>query len=123
MKNKKNNYADLYLLPLPKKNLEKYRRIATKFGKLARELGALDYREFQGDDLFPKGVLSFTKTTKLGRGDILITAVVDFKSRTHRDQVMKKMFNDPRMETMMQGEEIADMKKMYYGGFKTIVNV
>ena len=122
-KTKAGNYADLYLLPIPKKNLKKYILIATRFGKIAREHGALDYREMQGDDLFPKGVVSFTKSTKLGKGDILIAAVVSFKSRTHRDAVMKKMFKDPRMEAMMKEEPIADMSKMYYGGFSSIVNL
>ncbi len=115
-------YFDLYLLPVPKKNLTRYKRIATKFGKLAREYGALDYREALGDDLFPKGVVSFTKKTPPKRGEVLIAAVVSFTSRAHRDQVMKKMFKDPRMDTMMQGDPIADMGKMAYGGFKAIVN-
>ena len=118
-----NHYADLYLLPLPKKNLARYKNIARRFGKMAREHGALDYREFQGDDLFPKGTVSFTKKMPIKDDEILIAAVVDFKSRAHRDQVMKKMFTDPRMEKLMKEAPIADMKKMAYGGFKTIVKV
>lgn len=116
-------YSDLYLLPLPKKNLAKYRRVATAFGKMTREYGALAYREFQGNDLKPKGVVSFTKAVKLKPGEIMIAAVVDFKSRKHRDQVLKKMFKDPRMKKMMEAPQIADLKKMYYGGFSTIVEV
>ena len=116
-------YIDLYLLPLPKKNLAKYKGQAVRFGKMAREFGALDYREFVGNDLFPKGVVSFTKALKVKPGEILITSVVSFKSKSHRDQVMKKMFKDPRMEEMMQEEPLTDMKKMFYGGFETIVEV
>jgi uncharacterized protein YbaA (DUF1428 family) len=116
-------YSDLYLLPLPKKNLAAYQKIARSFGKMAREYGALSYREFAADDLRPKGVKSFALAAKPKAGELVIAAVVDFKSRKHRDQVMKKMFKDPRMEKMMQGPELTDMKKMYYGGFKAIVNV
>lgn len=119
----KKNYADLYLLPLPQKNLLKYKKLATQFGKMAIEHGALAYREFQADDLRAKGCLPFTQAVKLGKSEILIAAVVDFKSRTHRDQVMKKMFKDPRMDDMMQDKPLADMSKMYYGGFSVIVNV
>lgn len=116
-----NKYADLYLLPVPKKNLVKYKKLATTFGKMAREYGALDYRELKGDDLFPKQVVSFTKAIKPKSTEVLIAAVVDFKSRKHRDEVMKKMMKDPRMEKMMKEPPIADMGKMMYGGFETIV--
>ena len=119
----KNNYIDLYLLPVPKKNINKYKKIATTFGKLSREYGALDYREFIGEDLFPKGTISFTKASPIKSTEYLISAVVSFKSRSHRDLVMQKMFKDPRMEKMANNKPIADMKKMYYGGFEAIVNV
>ncbi len=116
-------YVDLYLLPVPKKNIPAYRRQAQQFGRMAREYGALDYREFLGDDLFPKGVGSFTQRVKLGRGEVLTAAIVGFRSRRHRDQVMKKMFSDPRTAEMMEKEPLFDMKKMVYGGFVTFVNV
>lgn len=117
------SYADIYLLPLPKKNLRKYQSVATKFGLMAREYGAVRYREFMADDLFPKGVLSFKKAAKPKRGEVVIAAVVDFTSRAHRDKVMQKMFNDPRMKKMMEAQPLSDMKKMYYGGFSSIVNL
>ena len=119
----KKSYIDLYLLPLPKKNLAKYKRIATSFGKMARKYGAHDYREFIGEDLSPKGVLSFTRASKIKPTEYLITAVVSFKSRAHRDQVLKKMFKDPKMQDMAMSEPLTDMKKMYYGGFESIVDV
>lgn len=117
------NYSDLYLLPLPEKNLAAYKKLATKFGKMAREHGALSYREFIADDLNTEQALSFAKAAKPKEGEVVIAAVVDFTSRKHRDQVMKKLFKDPRMEKMMQEPPLMNMKKMYYGGFKAIVNV
>ena len=74
-----------------------YRRQEQVFGRIIREYGALDYREFIGDDLFPKGMVSFTKRVKLLPGEVLIAAIAGFRSRAHRDQVLKKMFNDQRM--------------------------
>jgi uncharacterized protein YbaA (DUF1428 family) len=114
-------YIDLYVLPVPKKNLAKYRLLATKFGKLAREYGALHYRECKGDDLFTKWAQSFTKAAKPKGGEVLIAAVAEFTSRAHRDRVMKEMFKDPRMAQMMQAKPLADMKRMVYGGFETFV--
>ena len=116
-------YTDLYLLPLPKKNLAKYRSLATRFGRIIREYGALTYRELIGEDLFPKGVVSFTTTLDPGRNGLLIAAVVDFQSRAHRDLVLKEMFDDPRMQKMMKETPLMDMRKMIYGGFEAFVTV
>ncbi|MBI3112105.1 MAG: DUF1428 domain-containing protein [Ignavibacteriales bacterium] len=115
-------YVDVYLLPLPKRNLAAYRRLAQKFGRIARLHGVLKYREFTGDDLFTKGVVSFTHNVRLRRGEIIVAAVVDFKSRTHRDRVMKKLFADPRLNDMMKDKPLFNPKKMVYGGFKTFVS-
>lgn len=114
-------YADLYLLPLPEKNLDAYKKLATRFGKVIREHGALGYREFIADDLVHEGTLSFEKVVKPKEGEVIIAAVVDFKSRAHRDQVMKKMFKDPRMQKMMEEPMLMNAKRMSYGGFKAIV--
>ena len=116
-------YVDLYLLPVPKKNIRAYRRLAVKFGRIAREYGALDYREFLGDDLFPEGMGSFTRQVKLGPGEVLTAAIVGFRSRAHRDRSIKKMFKDPRLAAMMKEKPLFDMKKMVYGGFATFVDV
>ncbi len=113
-------YIDLFLLPLPKKNLVAYKKLANKFGKIAMEHGALRYREFIGDDLKPKGLPPFTKLIPLKRGEVVISSVMDYKSRKHRDKVMKAIFTDPRMDNMMK-EPLFDMKKMFYAGFETMV--
>jgi uncharacterized protein YbaA (DUF1428 family) len=118
---KKMDYVDLFALPIPKKNMARYQRIAEKFGKLITELGAVEYREFVGDDLHPKGMTPWTNNVKLKKGEVLVSSFIIYKSRTHRDQVNKKMMKDPRMKEMMQEPMLFDMKRMLYGGFKTFV--
>jgi uncharacterized protein YbaA (DUF1428 family) len=44
-------YVDGYVLPVPKKRVEAYRRMAQKAGQVWRDHGALEYRECVGDDL------------------------------------------------------------------------
>ena len=115
-------YVDLFLLPLPKKNLSRYRRQAQAFGKVALEYGAVRYREFADDNLVVKGMRSFGKNVRIKRGELVIAAVTEFKSRAHRDAVMKKLFNDPRLTAMMETEPLFSAKRMAYGGFKTFVD-
>ena len=116
-------YADLFLLPLPKKNLAAYRRIAQRFGKIIEDHGALEYREWVGDDLKTKFGVAFPSKIKLKPGEVLISSVVEFRSKSHRNQVNKRAMNDPRMKALMAEKPLFDMKRMLYGGFSTIVKM
>lgn len=116
-------YVDLYLLPIPKKNIAAYQKIANKFGEIIRDYGALEYREWVGDDLNHKGMVAFPSKIKLKPGEVLISSVVEFKSKAHRNQVNKKIMNDQRMNDMMNMKPLFDMKRMVYGGFSTIVKM
>ncbi|HEY7160546.1 MAG TPA: DUF1428 domain-containing protein [Acidobacteriota bacterium] len=116
-------YVDLYLLPIAKKNIKAYQKIANRFGEIVRDHGALEYREWVGDDLNHKGMTDFPSKIKLKPGEVLISSVVEFNSKSHRDQVNKKIMNDPRMKEMMNMKPLFDMKRMMYGGFATIVQM
>ena len=106
-------YVDIYLLPVPAARLEDYKRQAETFGAVARELGALSYREFRGDDL--------GESFPVGEGEVLTAAVAEFESRAHRDEVMGRVMQDPRVVALVEGDQIADMRQMRYGGFATFV--
>jgi len=116
-------YVDGFVLPVPKKNLNEYRRIAQKAGKIWREHGALEYRECVGDDLKIKGVVTlFPKMAKAKTTETVVFSWIVYKSRSDRDRVNKKVMKDPRIAKMMEGKTMPfDMKRMAYGGFKTIV--
>jgi len=116
-------YVDGYVLPVPRKNLQAYRRMAEKGGKIWREHGALEYRECAGDDLKVKWGVSFPRRMKLKRGETVVFSWIVFKSRAHRDRVNAKVIKDPRLAKMMEGKAMPfDMKRMVYGGFKVLVD-
>ena len=115
-------YVDGYVLAVPKKNVEVYRRTSQKAGKVWREHGALEYRECVGDDMKVKGVVPFTRLIKAKPGETVVFSWVVFKSRAHRDQVNRKVMKDPRLAEMMEPNAMPfDTKRMVYGGFKVIV--
>lgn len=116
-------YVDGYVLPVPTKNLQNYRRIALKAGKIWREHGALDYKECFGDDLDVKGLVPFPRQVKLKRGETVVFSWIVFKSRAHRDRVNAKVMKDPRLANMMNAKSLPfDVKRMLYGGFKIAVD-
>ncbi len=115
-------YVDGFLLPIPKKNLAVYRRMAKLASKVWREHGALEYRECVGDDLAAKMGQPFTKVVKVKRGETVVFSWVVYKSRAHRDSVVAKVIKDPRLAKMAMPEGMPfDPKRMSYGGFKVIV--
>jgi uncharacterized protein YbaA (DUF1428 family) len=117
-------YVDGFLLPVPKKNLQAYRRMAQKAGKIWREFGALEYRECVGDDLKVKMGVPFARVIKLKPGETVVFSWIVYKSRAHRDSVNAKIMKDPRIAKMMEGKEMPfEVKRMSYGGFKVLVEV
>jgi uncharacterized protein YbaA (DUF1428 family) len=116
------NYVDGFVLPVPKKNAEAYRRIARKAGKIWREHGALAYAECIADDVKPGRYTSFPQSVKLKPNEAVWFSWIVFKSRRHRDQVNAKVMKDPRLAGMMDAKAMPfDGKRMIYGGFKVMV--
>lgn len=115
-------YVDGFVLPVPKKKVEDYRKIARKAGKIWREHGALDYVECVADDVKPGKLTSFPQSVKLKKDETVVFAYIVYKSRAHRDRVNAKVFKDPRMEAMCDpGNMPFDAKRMFWGGFKVLV--
>lgn len=115
-------YVDGFLLPVPKKRVDEYIKIARKAGKIWMEHGALQYWECAGDDLANKWGVAFPKTIKLKAGETIFFSFIVYKSRADRDRVNKKVMKDPRMAAMGDPKSMPfDVKRMAYGGFKTAV--
>jgi uncharacterized protein YbaA (DUF1428 family) len=115
-------YVDGFVLPVPKKKLAAYRAMAQKAGKVWREHGALEYLESTADDVKPGKWTSFPQSVKLKKDETVVFAYIVYKSRAHRDSVNKKVMNDPRIKKMCNpGNMPFDGKRMFWGGFKAIV--
>ena len=115
-------YVDGFVIPVPKKRIPAYLRIAQKAGKIWREHGALEYRECVGDDLKMKMGVPFPRLAKAKPGEAVVFSWIVYKSRAHRDRVNAKVMKDPRLAKMMKEPMPFDVKRMSMGGFKVIVD-
>ncbi len=116
-------YVDGFIVPVPEKNLQAYRRMSKKAGGIWREHGALEFRECVGDDVKPGKLTSFPQSVKLKPGETVVFSWIVFKSRAHRDRVNAKVMKDPRLADMMDPKSVPfDAKRMIYGGFKVFVD-
>jgi uncharacterized protein YbaA (DUF1428 family) len=117
-------YVDGFVLPVPKRNLDAYRRQARKAGKIWREHGALEYRECVADDVKVGKITSFPQSVKRKRDETVVFSWIVFKSRAHRDRVNAKVMKDPRLADMMDPKAMPfDSKRMVYGGFSVLVDI
>src|SRR5687767_12878286 len=117
-------YVDGFVVPVPKKNVEAYRKLAKLACKVWKEYGAIDYRECIADDVKPGKFTSFPQSVKLKPTETVVFAWITYKSRAHRDRVNKKVMADPRLKDQMDmANSPFDGKRMIYGGFKTMMEL
>jgi uncharacterized protein YbaA (DUF1428 family) len=118
------NYVDGFVVPVPKKKLPAYIRMARKASKIWKESGALDYKECVGDDLNIKFCLPFPKGIKSKPGETIVFAYIVYKSRAHRDKVNARVMKDSRIAEICDSKDMPfDCKRMLYGGFKAVVEI
>src|SRR5439155_21597187 len=115
-------YVDGFIVAVPKKKLDAYVRLSKKCGKVWREHGALDFREWVSDDVKVGKLTSFPRSVKLKPRETVVFSWIVFKSRAHRDRVNTKVMKDPRLASMMDPKSMPfDGKRMIWGGFKSLV--
>ncbi len=118
------HYVDGFVVPVPTANLAAYRRMARKCGKVWIEHGALEYRECVADDVKPGKLTSFPQSVKLKADETVVFSWIVYKSRKHRDRVNAQVMSDPRLASMMDPKTMPfDARRMFWGGFKGIVEL
>ncbi len=116
-------YVDGFLVAVPKKNIDAYRRLARKAGKIWKEHGALEFKECVADDVKKGKWTSFPRAVKLKPNETVVFSYIVYRSRKDRDRINAKVMKDPRLGGMDMKDMPFDGKRMIWGGFKTIVDL
>lgn len=117
------HYVDGFIIPVPKKNLDAYRRMALKAAKVWKEYGALEVRECVAEDVKVGKVTSFPRSVKVKPGETVVFSWIVYKSRKDRDRINAKVMEDPRIAKMMNPKEMPfDAMRMIFGGFDVVVS-
>jgi uncharacterized protein YbaA (DUF1428 family) len=118
------SYVDGFVVPVKKTKLADYRRIARKAGKIWKEHGALEYVECVAEDVKKGKVTSFPQSVQIKRTETVVFSYIVYKTRKHRDRVLAKVMEDPRVADMMDPKNMPfDGKRMIWGGFKDLVRM
>jgi uncharacterized protein YbaA (DUF1428 family) len=117
-------YVDGFVIPVPQAQLSAYRAMARKAGKVWKEHGALDYHECVADDVTTGKRTSFPRSVKLKPDEVVVFSYIVYKSRRERDRINKAVMADPRLQAMMDPKKMPfDGRRMFWGGFKTLVQL
>lgn len=118
-------YVDGFVVPVPKKRLNDYWKLARLASKVWKENGAIDYVEAVADDVKWGKRTSFPRSVKLKPTEVVIFSYIVYPSRAVRDRCMKAVMKDKRFETMMKDPKNMpfDSKRMIWGGFKAKVTL
>ena len=115
-------YVDGFVFPVPRDRLAEYRRLAEAAAEIWKEHGALDYREYLGDDLTLEGTRSFVDLLGAKEDEAIVFGWLTFDSREARDVANEKVATDPRMPELMASSNSGfDAERMAYGGFRPLV--
>ena len=118
------HYVDGFVLAVPREKVEAYRKMAETAGKVWKEHGALQFWECIGDDVQPGKVTSFPQAVQLKDGELVVLSFIVFASREERDRVNAAVMEDPRIKNMMDPKDLPfDGARMFWGGFKTLVEL
>lgn len=118
------HYVDGFVVPVPRQNLDAYRRMSEHAGKIWMEHGALQYVEAVADDVKSGKVTSFPQSVQLKDDETVVFAWIVYNSREHRDSVNAKVMADPRMKDAMDPKRLPfDGMRMFWGGFKGLVEI
>ena len=115
-------YIDGFAFPIPRDRLAAYRRLAESIAEIWREHGALDYREYVGDDMSLAGTRAFTEALDATADEVIVFGWVAFESRQRRDLANERVAADPRVAALMAASDAGfDPQRMAYGGFLPLV--
>lgn len=118
------HYVDGFVVPVPRANLDAYRRMSEKAGKVWKEHGALQYWECMGDDVKPGKVTSFPQSVQLKDDEVVFFSWIVYNSRAERDAINEKVMADPRLKDIMDPKSLPfDGMRMFWGGFESMVEL
>jgi len=120
---KVSRYVDGFVLPVPRKNLDAYWKMAQDAGKVWKEYGALEFVECAADDVKPGKVTSFPQSVKLKDDEIVVFSYIVYESREARDRINEQVMKEPRIANMDPGNMPFDGQRMFWGGFKESVSL
>ena len=116
-------YVDVYVMPVKKDKIDEYRLFAEASGRLWRQNGALEVVEAIADNVKSGVHTSFPQAVKLEPDEVVVVSWISYQSREDCDRIKQAVMKDPLFANMSPDTIPVDGKRMFFGGFKSIVDM
>src|ERR1700730_9108022 len=113
-------YVDGFVVAVPTANREAYKKHAEAAAVVFKEHGALKVVECWGDDGPHGTIMAVPMAVNRQDDETVVFSWIIWPSREVRDQVMKKVMADPRLQSDTNPMPF-DAKRLIYGGFEMLV--
>jgi uncharacterized protein YbaA (DUF1428 family) len=118
------HYIDAIVIPVPRGNLDTYKRMSTEWGNAHLRHGALYYSDSISNDAQPGKLTSFPQAVQLKDDEVIALAWVVYRNKEDRDRISKAIMEDPQLKQSMDPSKMPfDGKRMFWGGFETITEL
>ena len=114
-------YVDGFVVPVPRDRLDDYRALSEKSAAAWKRHGALTYVECVADDVQPGKLTSFPQAVDLQEGEVVVFAWITYPSREVRDACNAAVMAEPWMQAMRPEDMPFDARRMFWGGFRSLV--
>jgi len=110
-----------FVAPVPTAGKDGYISHAKKSWPMFRKYGALRMTECWGSDVPGGELTSFPMAVKLEEGETVVLSWIEWPDKATADACWASMETDPDWQQMM--DMPFDGKRMFWGGFKTLVEL
>jgi uncharacterized protein YbaA (DUF1428 family) len=118
------HYIDAIVIPVPRAKLGVYRTMSEQWGRAHLRHGALYYSDAISDDVEPGKLTSFPQAVALKDDEVIALAWVVYRDKADRDRINQAVMDDPEIKETMQPSLMPfDGKRMFWGGFETIIGL
>ena len=117
-------YFDAFVIPVPRANLETYKRMSKEWGNAHIRRGALYFSDSISNDAQPGKITSFPQAVQLKDDEVIALGWVVYRNKEDRDRISKEVMEDPQLKESMDPSKMPfDGKRMFWGGFESIVGL
>ncbi|HKB53617.1 MAG TPA: DUF1428 domain-containing protein [Ramlibacter sp.] len=118
------HYIDAIVTPVPRGNLDTYKRVSAEWGNAYVRRGALYYSDSISDDVQPGKVTSFPQAVQLKDDEVIALAWVVYRNKEDRDRINKAVMEDPDLKESMDPSKMPfDGRRMFWGGFESSIGL
>jgi uncharacterized protein YbaA (DUF1428 family) len=115
-------YVSGFVAPVKTARKSDYLAMAERTWAIFQDYGALETRECWGDDVPAGEVTSFPRAVQAADDETVVLSWIVWPDKASAEACFAAMESDARWSELDMGTSGANMKRMFWGGFETLMH-